>query len=429
VRALSAHHPELEPYVTWTHSTPSAEATAEQSARPLEARYSIDLAALSTWHDLDTAFGFDDSLLLPTGTWLLRPTPLPRQLPVEVELYADALRMATALDSARPHTHTLLGHELRVGTYTAFGDLLQTTLHIGGAGPGNDEDDTALRSRPGTSLDVVFLEPDTWSDVRVLQRWIARAAEGVANFYGGFVPGTTLFVVPSDDPPGKLHGKLLPTGGLGVALTVSRHTELERLPEDWVLVHELFHLGTVSFFREGRWFDEGLATYFEPLIRARLDWYPEAEVWREFRRYMPLGAEALEGAGLERAEDFRGVYWGGALFCLLSDLTIRKHSAHRLGLEDALRTAFRRGAHAGKVRDLRETLRALDGALEELGAPPILVELAQRHAFSGHPVPADLWQLLGSVKHPARTPAALPSPDTPDENLSELRRSIVHGKP
>lgn len=43
----------------------------------------------------------------------------------------------------------------------------------------------------------------------------------------------------------------------------------EALQRDWVLVHELFHLGVPSFWRERRWLDEGLATYCEAVLRTR----------------------------------------------------------------------------------------------------------------------------------------------------------------
>jgi len=78
-----------------------------------------------------------------------------------------------------------------------------------------------------------------------------------------------------------------PENGAGVALTIGQHAPKRALDADWILVHELFHIGVPSFIGEGKWLDEGLATYYEPIIRARLGALTELEVWSEFARNMP----------------------------------------------------------------------------------------------------------------------------------------------
>ena len=47
-------------------------------------------------------------------------------------------------------------------------------------------------------------------------------------------------------------------------------------------MHELYHLGFPSFQGEGKWLDEGLATYYEPMIRARAGLRTETSLWDEF---------------------------------------------------------------------------------------------------------------------------------------------------
>ena len=126
-----------------------------------------------------------------------------------------------------------------------------------------------------------------------LSRWVTEAASGVAAFFHRPPEAHTLVVLaPLPDRHGIAFGKLLPESGPGLIVLIGEHTQPDELHADWVLVHELFHVGTPSYLGEGKWYDEGLATYFEPLIRARLGWRSEADLWREFVRDMPRGARS-----------------------------------------------------------------------------------------------------------------------------------------
>src|SRR5690606_2467474 len=123
---------------------------------------------------------------------------------------------------------------------------------------------------------------------------------------------------PVADHSGIQHGKVVATGGAGVAIHIGDRAQRADLYGDWILVHELFHLGFPSFSREGKWLDEGLATYFEPIIRARAGWLSPHAVWKELAIGLPQGLPAVEGSGVENATDFQGIYWGGAIIALLA---------------------------------------------------------------------------------------------------------------
>jgi predicted metalloprotease with PDZ domain len=184
------------------------------------------------------------------------------------------------------------------------------------------------------------------------------------------------------------------------------------------LIHELFHLGVPSFYEEGKWFDEGLATYFEPILRARAGMLSELELWREFARGLPLGLHALTRDGLERARGYRGLYWGGALYCLLADIAIRRDSGGRLGLEDGLRRVHSAGGHASEVWPLRRTLETADLAFTR----PVLEPLARRHAQQPSPVDLEaIFDELGVVMdgHAVRLDDEAP--------LAWVRRALLRG--
>ena len=77
-------------------------------------------------------------------------------------------------------------------------------------------------------------------------------------------------------------------------------------------MHEFLHLGSPLMRDEGPWLNEGIATFYEPVLRARAGWKTEDEVWREWISQMPRGMPAMTEIGLSNAGR-GGIYWGGAV--------------------------------------------------------------------------------------------------------------------
>src|SRR5262249_14477539 len=144
------------------------------------------------------------------------------------------------------------------------------------------------------------------------------AVNATVPLFGRFpVDRTTVFVVPARGEDEVVFGKVLSLAGASVVVVVGDQMPPAGRRRDWVLVHELFHLGFPTVRGEGRWLGEGLATYYEPILRARAGWTTEHEVFRQFARNMPRGQPArTSNAGLSMRDDLDTIYWGGALFCL-----------------------------------------------------------------------------------------------------------------
>lgn len=120
------------------------------------------------------------------------------------------------------------------------------------------------------------------------------------------------------------------------------------LASDWVLVvDEMIHLGFPSLERRHRWMEEGLATYLEPILRARGGLVPADELWNNFARMMPNGTPQKGDRGLDGTPTWGRIYWGGALFCFVADLEIRKATTNKKSLDDALRGILAAGGHNG----------------------------------------------------------------------------------
>jgi hypothetical protein len=84
------------------------------------------------------------------------------------------------------------------------------------------------------------------------------------------------------------------------------------------------------------------------------------DVWAEYTQSMPAGLPRGGEGGLDQTRTWARTYWGGAMFCMLADVGIRKHSNNRYGLRDALVAILQKtggyasaeGAHGIPVDDV-----------------------------------------------------------------------------
>ncbi len=66
-------------------------------------------------------------------------------------------------------------------------------------------------------------------------------------------------------------------------------------------------------------------------------------MWRDMVYGMRKGEPADGDLGLDQTHTWGRTYWGGALFCLVADVQIRRETQNRKGLQDALRAIVAQG--------------------------------------------------------------------------------------
>jgi hypothetical protein len=365
--------------------------------------YEVDLGRLALRSaDFDRAERIGASIVATMSSVLLVPEPLTTEIPVTLRV-AAAPELAVAVGLRRGKTagsYELMAHEIPVATYFAFGKLQQRTLRVG-----------------GSKLELSRLDGPLAPSFDELSQWVETSARAVSDFYGAFpVPRASVTIIPLRARDEVVFGKVLPESEPGIALLVGEHAGREALYGDWILVHELFHLGFPSLYGGGKWLDEGLATYYEPIIRARAGLYTETELWNELELRMPEGLPAYTELGLEQARNFQGIYWGGAIACLVADVEARRADPRR-GLEVGLRALREAGGTASEVWSLEEAVTVIDRAL----GGPILAPIVRAHARRGtHFDLARLFADLG-VRRDARGRVQLAD----DAPLAAVRRAIT----
>jgi hypothetical protein len=140
------------------------------------------------------------------------------------------------------------------------------------------------------------------------------------------------------------------------------------------------------------WIEEGLATYVEPVARVQAGELPAKQIWHDMLDGMRKGEPGPGDQGLDRTHTWGRTYWGGALFCLVSDVQIRVATGNRKGLQDALRAIVNAGGTIDHEWPLTRALEIGDRATEThvltnlyatCGTSPVTVDLEK------------LWDQLG----------------------------------
>jgi hypothetical protein len=249
--------------------------------------------------------------------------------------------------------------------------------------------------------------------------WVRRAAEAVAKYYGRFpVSSTRILVLPSSGR-GVHNGTTWGNVGGSPAFTrirVGEHTTRQQLDEDWMMTHELIHLALPSLPDDNHWLEEGTAVYVEPIARVQSGQLDQQLVWADMIRNMPQGNPTRGEGGLDQTHIWHRTYWGGAGFCLLADIELRKQTHNRLGLQQALRAIVNAGGTIDHDWPIDRTLAAADKGT----ATEVLTQLYNRMSNSAVPIDFNsLWIQLGVA--PSGTATVIYNDKAP---LAEIRKAI-----
>ncbi len=201
----------------------------------------------------------------------------------------------------------------------------------------------------GVEVSVDLDSPAFSKGPDVIVDWIRRSVEIVGAYYGKFPVPRLRIHVQAAEGHGVKTGSAFGNRGGSIRVVVGREASEAELRGDWILVHEMTHLALPDVGERHVWLSEGLATYVEGIARAQSENRTQEDVWAEQVRSMPKGLPQSGDAGLDRTHTWGRTYWGGALFCLVADVEIRRRTENRRGLQDALRAIAR--ASGGLVAD------------------------------------------------------------------------------
>ena len=301
---------------------------------------------------------------------------------------------------------------LRAPLYLFFLLLLFPARHAKAA------DVTSTLVIGGSKIEVTIDASEAPISEPDVMNWVKSAAQSVAAYYGRFpVPHLTLRVA-SFDGRGVRHGQTWGRDGGLIRIRAGGQTSPLAFADDWMLTHEMVHLAFPSLPDENHWLEEGLSTYVEPIARIQAGHWTALQMWSDVARDMSKGQPEEGDEGLDHTHTWGRTYWGGALFCFVADVQIRRQTKNKEGLQDALRGILDAG---GDIRDDWEIEKALKTGDRSVGVN-VLEKLYSE--WKDRPVEVDLsvlWKQLG-IEHDKE--AVSLNDDAP---LASIRRAIERG--
>jgi hypothetical protein len=200
----------------------------------------------------------------------------------------------------------------------------------------------------GGTLRVSIVDGADASARARLEAWLARVSRAATSAYSKLpLADVQVLVVPvgaSREP--VEFGQSTRGQGHGLTLFVDSSQPESAFDRDWVAVHEMSHLFHPYLGDRGSWLAEGLATYYQNVLRARAGLLTPADAWEQIDAGLARGRGATRAnddtleraaAGVEGHPNFMRIYWSGTAYWLEADLELRRASGNTLSVDEALK--------------------------------------------------------------------------------------------
>lgn len=198
---------------------------------------------------------------------------------------------------------------------------------------------------PGGELRVSILHGADAAQRAKLHEWMKHVSRAILSAYGQLpVPYVQVLIIPvSHRSDAVVFGEHTRGEGNSLHLLVNPDRPLSEFMRSWIPVHELSHLMHPYLGDRGSWLAEGLATYFQNVLRARAELITPQDAWDELHDGFERGQDATHGdplaeaaADMHHTHDYARIYWSGAAYWLTVDRDLRRESGGKLHVDTAL---------------------------------------------------------------------------------------------
>lgn len=253
--------------------------------------------------------------------------------------------------------------------------------------------------------------------------WIEQAVNTVTSVYGYFPQAHPQVLVIPIGPRNKavVWANVLRGGGMAGIFYIDETRPLEEFMEDWTTTHEFSHMLIPYVSSRDRWLSEGLASYYQNVLRARDGRLTDTEAWQKLYDGFERGRKGTRGGSLTQAtRSGRGsimrVYWSGAALLLMADMRLRETTNGLQSLDTALKSLSACCMANGRTWRARDMLQQLD----KLTGASIFLDLYDEYvpAYS-FPDMSSTWEDLGIKTRYSRVSL---SPSAP---LAYVRSAIM----
>jgi hypothetical protein len=244
----------------------------------------------------------------------------------------------------------------------------------------------------GTQIDIALLGDFDSNKQAEMRQWISEPAMGIASVTGRFPRQQAQILVlgigSRSSPVPWAH--VLRGGGVAIEFFVDETRSLQEFRADWTATHEFSHLLLPYVASQDRWLSEGLASYYQNVLRARDGRLSEAQAWGK------LTSGFRRGEKDSRQRGIMDTYWRGASILLQADSELRALSDGKQSLDTALTQLNNCCADPGRRWLAWELLQKLD----ELTGYEVFSKLYTRHSRDkAFPDPQATLEMLGVESH------------------------------
>jgi len=258
-----------------------------------------------------------------------------------------------------------------------------------------------------------------------LLAWLGESGTAVSGVYGQFPRSTPqILIVPIGNQSHVVPwAHVVRGGGVAAEFFVDQTRPLDQLRDDWTATHELSHMLLPYISRRDRWLSEGLASYYQNILRARDGRLSEQQAWQRLHTGFERGRAATRGDTLAEAtrsgrNTTMRVYWSGAAMMLQADTELRLISNGRQSLDSAL--AGLRDCCLDSNRSWRA--RELFAELDRITGTRVFSNLYREHVTDDEfPDLSDTFKRLGLV---SESKSIRLDPDAP---WGRIRYYIMNG--
>ncbi len=280
---------------------------------------------------------------------------------------------------------------------------------------------------PGGVIELALLGDLDDQTAEKLSTWIRTNVEAVVPVLGFFPREHVQVVVvpigPRDEPVPWAH--VVRGGGSSVQLYVDETRPLDEFNADWTAAHEFSHLLLPYVSRSDRWLSEGLASYYQNVLRARDGRLSQREAWQKLVDGFERGQKATQRESLREAtaggwENVMRIYWSGAAMMLEADMRLRELSNGQQSLDTALVQLNGCCLQAGKLWSARELLDKLDELTDTSVFSTVYDENVESLTF---PDVEESLDALGVIERNGQVRLLSQAP------LMNIREAIMRGDP
>jgi len=183
-------------------------------------------------------------------------------------------------------------------------------------------------------------------DQNKIYTWLDNNIKALNTVYNRFpVMSLQILVIPlgkGDEP--VPWAEVMRGGGDAVHLYIDDRRSQQEFLDDWVLSHELSHLLLPRMTGNDVWLSEGIASYYQNIIRARQGLLSTQQAWGKLHAGFQRGINkttksrtlAEESSSMWKSRNYMRVYWSGAAISLLVDVKLRSLGSKNMSLDNAL---------------------------------------------------------------------------------------------